>query len=208
MPKQCPHFNCAVGLSGTVEQSAAHAMDGNRGIDDGQGWRTPQPAGVCDMCTEEKNALAGQHTVQVVNPLVGRLRDVGCAVVYSMRGRTHPITDRLYRTLHTVPPSAADRDTARLELNAALQSFDYDGHDSIPTELDLSQNSPVSDYFRQFPGLDAGPAYNGEGFWELPVPVVKYLEVHNNDVVCWDEQVSPQMQTTLTRQHAPSIPDN
>lgn len=92
-----------------------------RGIDDGQGWRTPQPAGVCDICTEEKNALAGQHTVQVVNPLVERLRKIGCAVVYSLRGGTHPITDRLYRTLHAAAPSAADREAAKTELTAALQ---------------------------------------------------------------------------------------
>ncbi len=145
--------------------------------------------------------------MQVINPLVARLREIGCTVVYSMRGGTHPITDRLYRTLHADLPSAADRDAARVELNEALQAFEYDGHDSIPSELDLSQNSPVSDYFAQFPGLDAGAAYNGEGFWELPVPVVKYLEVHNNDLVCWDEQVRPmrscktQYLTTEERQH-------
>src|SRR5262249_2146687 len=28
------------------------------GIDDGQGWQTPEPAGVCDFCTPAKNALA------------------------------------------------------------------------------------------------------------------------------------------------------
>ena len=28
------------------------------GIDDGQGWRTPEPAGVADFCTLEKNHLA------------------------------------------------------------------------------------------------------------------------------------------------------
>ena len=109
-----------------------------------------------------------------------------------MRGGTHPITDRLYRTLHADLPSAAERDAARAELTAALRAFEYDGHDTIPSELELSQESPVKDYFAQFPGLDAGPGYNGEGFWELPVPVVKYLQVHENDVVCWDEQVRRQ----------------
>ena len=37
-----------------------------------QGWRTPQPAGVCDMCTEEKNAIAGRHTALVTPPNVPR----------------------------------------------------------------------------------------------------------------------------------------
>jgi hypothetical protein len=135
------------------------------GIDDGQGWRTPQPAGVCDMCTEEKNLLAGEHTTQVVNPLVARLREAGCTVVYSLRGNTHPITDRLYRTIHKGRPSAAERAVAAEELTAALNAFEYDGHASIPSELQLSESTTVNDYFSQFPGLDAEAGYNGEGFW-------------------------------------------
>jgi len=27
------------------------------GIDDGQGWRTPEPAGACDFCTPTKNLI-------------------------------------------------------------------------------------------------------------------------------------------------------
>src|SRR5262245_39110316 len=44
------------------------------GIDDGQGWRTPEPNGVADFCTLEKNKLAGRHTSEVINPLLKRLR--------------------------------------------------------------------------------------------------------------------------------------
>src|SRR5580765_3316509 len=43
------------------------------GIDDGQGWRTPEPAGVADFCTVEKNHLAGLHTRVVINPLLKSL---------------------------------------------------------------------------------------------------------------------------------------
>ena len=32
------------------------------GIDDGQGWNTPEPAGVADFCTIDKNHLAARHT--------------------------------------------------------------------------------------------------------------------------------------------------
>ncbi len=49
------------------------------GIDDGQGWRTPEPAGVADFCTPDKNHLAGRHTREVVNPLLNRLRRPGLA---------------------------------------------------------------------------------------------------------------------------------
>ena len=39
------------------------------GIDDGQGWNTPEPAGVVDFCTKEKNHFAARHTRQIVRPL-------------------------------------------------------------------------------------------------------------------------------------------
>ncbi len=40
------------------------------GIDDGSGWRTPEPAGAADFCTPEKNHLAGRHTREVIDPLL------------------------------------------------------------------------------------------------------------------------------------------
>src|SRR3982751_4352011 len=45
------------------------------GIDDSWGWRSPEPAGVADMCTPEKNRLSARHTEQVIEPLLKRLRD-------------------------------------------------------------------------------------------------------------------------------------
>src|SRR5205809_4907864 len=45
------------------------------GIDDGQGWKTPEPAGVCDFCTPQKNHLAARHTREVINPFLKSLRD-------------------------------------------------------------------------------------------------------------------------------------
>ena len=44
------------------------------GIDDGQGWKTPEPNGVCDFCTPVKNGLAARHTREVVNPFLKSLR--------------------------------------------------------------------------------------------------------------------------------------
>src|SRR5215510_2049908 len=32
------------------------------GIDDGQGWNTPEPAGVADFCTPAKNHIGARHT--------------------------------------------------------------------------------------------------------------------------------------------------
>ena len=44
------------------------------------------------------------------------------------------------------------------------------------------------DYFKQFPGLDAGPRYNGDGFWKLPIPVSTAVTVDPNDVVIYDAE--------------------
>lgn len=91
------------------------------------------------MCTEAKNLLAGEHTTEVINPLVSRLRSAGCGLVlYSLRAATHPITDQMYRTMHLGKPSAEVRAAAAVKCREALQAFKYDGHDAVPSELALS----------------------------------------------------------------------
>ncbi|MCA9067249.1 MAG: hypothetical protein KDA96_29520, partial [Planctomycetaceae bacterium] len=78
------------------------------GIDDGQGWNTPEPAGVADFCTKEKNHLAGRHTREVVRPLLNSLRGRAAFVMYSLPGAKDPIRRKLYRSLsHT--PTEQDR---------------------------------------------------------------------------------------------------
>jgi nicotinamidase-related amidase len=52
----------------------------------------------------------------------------------------------------------------------------------------LSGDRPVVDYFKQFPGLDAGPRYNNAGFWDLPIPVTKDIDLHPDDVIIYDAQ--------------------
>src|SRR5215470_15616728 len=44
------------------------------GIDDGQGWNTPEPAGAADFCTPAKNHLAARHTREVIDPFLKGLR--------------------------------------------------------------------------------------------------------------------------------------
>src|SRR4029077_9226454 len=44
------------------------------GIDDGQGWNSPEPAGVAMFCTPEKNRLYHQHIHKVVNPFLKAMR--------------------------------------------------------------------------------------------------------------------------------------
>jgi hypothetical protein len=154
------------------------------GIDDGQGWKTPEPAGVCDFCTPDKNHLAARHTRQVVNPFLKSLRGKVALVLYSLPGDEDPIRKKLYRSF-TSNPTKEQREQGARELKAKLNAFDYRG-EPLPRELSLSKDRPVVDYFKQFCGLDAGSRFNNAGFWNLPIPVTKDIEVDPDDVVIYD----------------------
>jgi hypothetical protein len=156
------------------------------GIDDGQGWDTPEPAGVADFCTIEKNHLAARHTREVIRPFIDSLRDRVGGVLFSLRGDKDPIRRKLYRSL-THNPTAEERAAGQQELAAKLRNFEYRGG-PLPAELTLSAAHPVRDYFRQFPGLDAGPKYNNAGFWDLPIPVTTDVAIAPNDIVVYDDE--------------------
>jgi nicotinamidase-related amidase len=55
----------------------------------------------------------------------------------------------------------------------------------MPVLLNLSQDKPVVDYFKEFKGLDA-VRFNPKGFWDLPIPVASDVEVHPDDIVIYD----------------------
>jgi nicotinamidase-related amidase len=156
------------------------------GIDDGQGWKTPEPAGVCDFCTPAKNALAGRHTREVVNPFLKSLRGRVALVMYSLPGDEDSIRKKLYRSFKGRPTKEQRAEGAK-ELKEKLSNFAYKG-DPVPKELTLSKDRPAVDYFKQFPGLDAGPRFNNAGFWDLPIPVTKDIDVDPDDVVIYDAQ--------------------
>jgi hypothetical protein len=156
------------------------------GIDDGQGWNTPEPAGVADFCTPEKNHLAAKHTSEIVRPFINRMRPNVSMVLYSLPGSKDSIRHKLYRSF-THEPSQSDREEGRKELYQKLKCFQYAGSPLVP-KMNLSDDLPVRDYFRQFPGLDAGAKYNNEGFWKLPIPVTKDVDVAPKDVVIYDAE--------------------
>jgi nicotinamidase-related amidase len=156
------------------------------GIDDGQGWRTPEPAGVCDFCTPAKNSLAARHTREVVNPFLKSLRGKVALVMYSLPGDEDPIRKKLYRSFKGTP-SREQRAQGARELKEKLNNFAYKGA-PVPKELTLSKERPVVDYFKQFRGLDAGARFNNAGFWDLPIPVTKDVDVDPDDVVIYDAQ--------------------
>ncbi len=156
------------------------------GIDDGQGWDTPEPAGVADFCTVEKNHLAARHTREIVKPFINSLRGKAAFVLYSLPGSQDPIRKKLYRSF-TNKPTSDERRAGAAELTARLKGFKYVG-EGLPATLMLSQNTPVIDYFQQFPGLDAGARFNNEGFWKLPIPVTTDVDVDPDDVIIYDAE--------------------
>src|SRR3990172_13065788 len=156
------------------------------GIDDGQGWRTPEPAGVADFCTPEKNDLSKEHIVKVLNPFIKNLRGKVKFVMYSQPGGEDPIRKKLYRSFRG-KPTAQERAQGARELHEKLNAFSYKGG-PLPDTLKLSSDKPVVDYFKQFPGIDSGDHYNPKGFWNLPIPVIKPIEVDPDDVMIYDAE--------------------
>ena len=154
------------------------------GIDDGQGWNTPEPAGAADFCTPKKNQLAAKHTRDVIVPFHQSLRGKVAAVLYSLPGTCDPIRRKSYRSIDH-HPNAEERREGALELDAKLRAFNYQGG-NLPQKLSLSSDNPVADYFKQFPGLDAGPRFNNTRFWELPIPLSRDVAASPEDIVIFD----------------------
>lgn len=154
------------------------------GIDDGQGWRTPEPAGVAFQCTPERNAYCLEHSAGVIRPFIDRWRGEVAVVGYSLPGREDPVRARLYPSVHT-PAADLDRETGRRLLAEALGAFRYEGS-PLKKALQLSKERPVADYFAQVPGLDPSATYDPPGFWELPIPVMRTLEVRDEDAAYYD----------------------
>lgn len=168
------------------------------GIDDGQGWTSPEPAGCAFQCTPIKNQLCRQHARTVIDPLLKRLRGDVKLVMYSLPGTEDPIRKQMYRSFRS-RPSEADRQAGARELEKKLKSFDYTGQ-PLPDKLELSTETPVIDYFKQFPGLDAGDRFNHAGFWQLPIPVMKDIAVDPDDVVIYDAEGYAPLRDFLKQQ--------
>jgi hypothetical protein len=164
-------------------------------IDDTWGWVTPEPNGVADFCTPRKNELASKHSREVINPFLKRFRKSVGLVMYSVPGSSDPIRTRVYRTFHK-NPDAKERSEGTRQLHLVLADFDYRG-EPLPETISLSKASPVADYFRQFPGLDASDRFNGKGFWSLPIPVSTAIDVEPEDVLIFDGEGYPALRDFL-----------
>ena len=154
------------------------------GVDDGQGWKSPEPAGVAFHCTPFKNALTLRHMKDVINPFLKTGRPAVGLIGYSLPGTADPIRKRMYRSVGYLP-TAEERKQGAKELAAKLGSFSYKGQ-PLPEKIVLSADTPAVDYFRQFPGLDPSAKFNNAGFWDLPIPVSNAIDVAERDLVFYD----------------------
>jgi len=165
------------------------------GLDDGCGLRTPQPAGVAFFCTREKNELALEHVKDVVNPFLRRLRDHVALVGYSLPGQEDDIRKLLYPSV-TTRPDQLNIEEGQRELAELLAGHRFDGLDMV-TQLTLDTSLPVRSYFAQTPSTDAWTGYNGEGFWELPMPIMSVLERGASELVFYEAEGFPKVRDYL-----------
>ena len=166
-------------------------------IDDEWGWKTPEPNGVADFCTPRKNKLAARHTKEVIDPLLSRLRGKVAFTMYSLPGKADALRTKVYRSFDKTP-TAEERAEGTKALKKVLAEYKYEGQ-PLPGTLELNTDQPVRDYFRQFPGLDAGARYNGAGFWNLPIPVSTSIRVDPGDIVIYDGEGYPALRDFLKR---------
>jgi hypothetical protein len=155
------------------------------GIDDGQGWVTPAPAGVAFFGTPAKNAIYHRHLREVVHPFLERLRPRVALVAYSLPGAEDPARRDLYRS----PRAGAggpDRAAGTARLHATLGAFSYRG-EPLPEGFPVRTGAEVSSYFQAFRGLDASERYDPAGYWQLPVPLAGALGARADDIVYYDE---------------------
>jgi len=158
-------------------------------------------AGVSDFCTPAKNHLAARHTREVIDPFLKSLRGKvpSCSTV--CRGLVIHSPQALRSFTHN--PTPEERKQGVLELEAKLRGFKYRG-EPLPATLSLSDDKPVVDYFKQFPGLDAGPRFNNAGFWDLPIPVTRDIQVYPDDVVVYDAEGYEKLREFLRGNGVPS----
>ncbi len=167
-------------------------------IDDGQGWKTPEPNGVCDFCTPTKNHLAARHTREVINPFLKSLRGKVAFVMYSLPGPGDSIRKKVYRTFgHS--PSVEERTQGKHELKEKLASLSYKG-EALPAKLTLSSRQagrrllpPVPRPRRRVRSITV------PGFWDVPIPVTKDIDTDPADVVIFDAEGYPALRDFLKK---------
>jgi nicotinamidase-related amidase len=173
------------------------------GIDDKNGWKSPEPAGVALCCTPEKNRIYNRHVAEIINPLLKKLRGQVGLVAYSLPNKEDAVRKQLYRSVRSTP-TAADRTAGAAALKQTLAKFNYHAN-PVDAALLLDPKLPASSYMKKFPGIDSSAKFNGEGFWQLPIPVASAIDVAPEDVVFYDAEGYPVLRDFLVGQKIQNV---
>lgn len=165
------------------------------GVDDGHGLRTPEPAGVAFFCTLEKNLIAQEHVKRVLNPFFRYLRGHVALIAHSLPGVEDPIRKLIYPSISTKPEELDPEKGERL-LSELLSSHKFEANPLIK-EFEIDVDNPVNSYFKMTPSTDSSDFYNGEGFWQLPMPIMHCLERGPEDIVFYDGEGYPKVRDYL-----------
>ena len=118
--------------------------------------------------------------------------------LWSEPGKEDPIRKKLYRSFnHT--PSEQERKEGAAELDKKLNTFNYNAG-ALPETLSFKTDTPAVEYFKQFQGLDSSDHYDGKGYWELPIPVIRGIDTKPDDVMIYDGDGYPPLRDFLKAQ--------
>jgi hypothetical protein len=133
------------------------------GIDDGQGFMTPEPAGVVFLGTPRKNAIYQKHLRTVLNPFLKKMRPHVAFIGYTLPGKKDKYQGK----------SGIQRD------------LDFTGQPVLDI-VNLTKGKEVFTYFENFKGRDTSSRYHPEGFWDLPIPLARSLTTAPGDEIFYD----------------------
>ena len=157
------------------------------GIDDGQGWKTPEPAGVADFCTlgEEQAGRPAHARGDRSAARSACASKVACTLV-SLPGKEDPIRQKLYRSVRG-KPTAAEREQGATRAAGEAHQLRLPRPAAGET-LTLSADQPVIDYFRQFSGLGRQARTTTRASGTCPFPLRRTSRSHADDVVIYDAE--------------------
>lgn len=154
------------------------------GVDDGGGFRTPEPAGVVLAGTSGKNALYSRQIAEIVNPFIRRLSVQVALVGHTLPGLEDPVRKLLYPSISTgrdsLDPPAGKRKLEEIFTARTLRG------PAQEESLELDGNAPLTSYFQKTPSSHASVRGNGPGFEEIPVPLANNIFRCPSDIVFYD----------------------
>lgn len=155
------------------------------GIDDGQGWNTPEPDVFILFGKNYKNEIYQQHVSKVLNPFLNNVRNKVKTIVYTMPGDERKLRTKLYSTIYS--KKSTDNKKISIEVKEQLKKEIYHKGQPLPVDLKLNQNLPVTTaYFEAFGYAMTEPYMPPELFSQAPLPISKNINYNSDDIVFFD----------------------